>query len=54
MNESSQPGTIMNAHTQEQIPLILPVEDGRSAARALPLDLQLSVEPFETATFGLG
>ena len=34
--------------------LILPMEDGISAARTLPIDLRLAKLEIETATFGFG
>ena len=44
----------MNTIETTQDRLVLPIEDGESAATILPLDKQVSSIKFETATFGLG
>ena len=44
----------MNTLESTQDQLVLPIEDGESAAQLLPLDKQVSSVKFETATFGLG
>ena len=44
----------MNTAQVTENQLILPVENGESAAKVLPLDKQVSTIGFETATFGLG
>ena len=44
----------MNTAQVTENQLILPVENGESAANVLPIDRKLSTIGFETATFGLG